>query len=104
LDVKKKIKKIIEMIVFTPIIESEIKDKPLVPKYDGKKMSFEEFQNWEPEDEVGVKYEWNNGILEAEEKMKLEEIYIFTNIQKVFQKKSKMSKNSYFISEVNIYL
>jgi hypothetical protein len=67
-------------------------------------MSFEEFQNWEPEDEVGVKYEWNNGILEAEEKMKLEEIYIFTNIQNVFQKKSKMSKNSYFISEVIIYL
>jgi hypothetical protein len=33
-------------------------------------MSFEEFQNWEPEDEVGVEYEWNNGILEAEEKMK----------------------------------
>jgi predicted nucleotidyltransferase len=66
-------------------------------------MSFEEFQNWEPEVEVGVKYKWNNGILEAEEKMKLEEIYIFTNIQKVFQKKSKMSKNSYFISEVIIY-
>jgi len=40
------------MIVFTPITKSEIKDNTLVPKYDGIKMSREEFQNWEPEVEV----------------------------------------------------
>ena len=75
------------MIVFTPITKSEIKDNTLVPKYDGIKMSREEFQNWEPEVEVWVKYEWNKATLEADEKMKLEKIYILTNIQKEIQRR-----------------
>jgi hypothetical protein len=64
------------MIVITPITKSEIKKNSLVPKYDWIKMSSEEFQNWVSEVELGVKYERNNGILEADEKMKLENIYI----------------------------
>ena len=75
------------MIVFIPITKSQIKDNTLVPKYDGIKMSREGFQNWEPEVELGVKYEWNNGKLKAENKMKLEDIYILTNIQNIFQRR-----------------
>ena len=75
------------MIVITPITKSEIKDNTLAPKFDGIKMSKEEFQDWEPEVELGVKYEWNKAILKADEKMKLENIYILTNNQKVFQRR-----------------
>ncbi len=79
------------MIVNTPITKSEIKNNSLVPKYDWIKMSIEEFQNWVSEVELGVNYQWNNGILEADEKMKLENIYILTNIKKLFKDESYRS-------------
>jgi hypothetical protein len=44
------------MIVFAPIYESEIKEKTIIPKYDGVKMSLEEFYNWVREKEPGIKY------------------------------------------------
>ena len=91
------------MIIFTPINEKDNKEVQTFPKFDGVSMTLDEFQNWNPEIEAGIKYEWNNGIVEAEEKMKVDELYIYTNLVKAFQSRSNF-KMGYFISEVNIYL
>jgi tRNA A37 N6-isopentenylltransferase MiaA len=60
------------MIIFTPILETEKKENLIIPKYDGVKMTREEYRNWNPE-EPGIKYEWSNGVLEATEKLKFQE-------------------------------
>lgn len=67
-------------------------------------MSLEEFSNWEPEIEVGIKYEWDNGILEAADKLRTDELYIYRNLQREFYAKSKYSHHGSFITEVNVYL
>ncbi len=55
------------------------------PRYNGKKMSLEKFMDFKPED--GFKYEWNNGFLEAREKMiKPSEFYLLQNLQRAFVK------------------
>jgi len=91
------------MIIFTPIFEKVFSEKQTIPKFDGVRMTLDEFQNWNPEIEAGIKYEWDNGVVEAEEKMRVDELYIYTNLVKAFQTKSNI-KMGYFISEVNIYL
>lgn len=91
------------MIIFTPIFEVEQKEKPLVPKYDGFKMSFEDFLNSKLEDQ-GFKYEWNNGIIEAEERLKTQEIKIYINLHDKFIQNSELIKNYQMISEVESHL
>jgi Uma2 family endonuclease len=55
------------------------------PRYNGRKMSLEKFMDFKPED--GFKYEWNNGFLEAREKMiKPSEFYLLQNLQRAFVK------------------
>jgi Uma2 family endonuclease len=55
------------------------------PRYDGKKLSLEKFFDFNAED--GFKYEWNNGFLEAREKMiKSAELYLVDRLQDVFEK------------------
>lgn len=90
------------MIVFTPILENESKEKYPVPKYDGIKMNLDEFMNSNFED-PGLKYEWNNGVLEAEEKLKFSEQNIVINLQRKFYK-TLAFKNGGLLTEVECYL
>jgi len=58
---------------------------PVKPRYDGKKLSLEKFMDFKAED--GFKYEWNNGFLEAREKMiKPSEFHLWQNLQRAFTK------------------
>jgi Uma2 family endonuclease len=58
---------------------------PVKPRYDGKKLSLEKFMDFKAED--GFKYEWNNGFLEAREKMiKPSEFHLLQNLQRAFAK------------------
>ncbi len=92
------------MIIFTPISEKNIKEKQTIPKFDGVRMTIEEFQNWNPEIESGIKYEWNNGIVEAEEKMKFSEQKIVVQLQNQFSKTLAFQKGDSLLSEVECYL
>jgi len=57
------------------------------PRYNGRKMSLEKFMDFKPED--GFKYEWNNGFLEAREKMiKPSEFYLVERLQDAFAETS----------------
>ncbi len=91
------------MIIFTPVLEKEITIKQTIPKFDGMRMTYDEFQNWNPETEEGIKYEWDNGVVEAEERMRIDELHIYTNLVKTLQSNYKLNIVGYFISEVNIY-
>lgn len=91
------------MIIFVPTTESK-KEAIKQPKFDGVKMPLEEFQNWEPDIEEGIKYEWNNGIIEATDKLRTDELFIYTNIQENYSKQINSDPKGFFISEVNIYL
>ena len=92
------------MIIFTPILEKNLKINQSIPKFDGISMTLEDFQNWNPEVEDGIKYEWDNGIVEAEDRMKLDELHIYTNLVNALQTRKNITNRDYFISEVNIYL
>lgn len=91
------------MIIFTPVLEKEITIKQTIPKFDGMRMTYDEFQNWNPDTDEGIKYEWDNGVVEAEERMRIDEIHIYTNLVKTLQSNYKLNIVGYFISEVNIY-
>ena len=91
------------MIVFTPIFESDLKEKPSIPKYDGIQMSLDEFLTSEFED-PGFKYEWNNGLREAEEKLKFSEQRIVLILQRTFNKTSAYQKGDGLPVEVECYL
>ncbi|MCP5496412.1 MAG: Uma2 family endonuclease [Leptospiraceae bacterium] len=91
------------MIVFTPILESELKEKPSIPKYDGIKMSLEEFLATEFDDQ-GYKYEWNDGILEAAKKMKENERKIYRNINRRFVQTNAFREGYELIAEADCNL
>ncbi|MCS7014086.1 MAG: Uma2 family endonuclease [Chloroherpetonaceae bacterium] len=68
------------------------------PLYDGKKMSLEKFLDFKAED--GFKYEWNNGFLEAREKMiKAAEFYLVNNLQRAFLNTSAFKQGSALLTE-----
>ncbi|MFQ3599195.1 MAG: Uma2 family endonuclease [Chloroherpetonaceae bacterium] len=68
------------------------------PKYNGKKMPLERFMDFKPED--GFKYEWNNGFLEAREKMiKPSELYILKNLLQAFQATSSFEEGDMLFTE-----
>jgi len=74
------------MIIFTPLLKSESKTNPSPPKYDGVKMSLEQYLSYSFEEET-YKYEWNEGILESEKKkMKIKEAILFRNLRNRFIK------------------
>lgn len=73
------------MIIFTPVLESETKEKPKIPKYDGIKMSLEDFLATDFKD-PGFKYEWKDGMVEAEDNVKFSEQRIVFNLQESFRK------------------
>jgi len=68
------------------VTAKQAKRKALVkPRYNGKKLSLEKFMDFKAED--GFKYEWNNGFLEAREKMiKPSEFHLWQNLQRAFTK------------------
>lgn len=92
------------MIIFTPIFEKDISEKQTIPKFDGIRMTLDEFQNWNPEIEAGIKYEWNNGVVEAEEKMKFNEQKIVYKLQHHFLKTSAHKNGNSLFSEVECFL
>ncbi|MCB1189726.1 MAG: Uma2 family endonuclease [Leptospiraceae bacterium] len=92
------------MIVFVPVIEqSETKQKIHIPKYEGISLSLEQYLNWES-DETEFKYEWDNGILEADFVMKKEETRIYQNISRAFVKTQRYKEGMELIPEVSCYL
>ena len=92
------------MIVFAPIYESEIKEKPIIPKYDGVKMSLKDFHNWNREVEPGIKYEWNNGVLEATDKLKFNEQRMVDRLQGKFYQTTAFQNGDRLLVEVECYL
>ena len=51
----------------------------------------------------GVKYEFNNGIIEKTESMKKEEIYMYKNLEKVFRHTTAYAEDGALISEVETW-
>ncbi len=91
------------MIIFTPVLENELKEKHTIPKYDGVKMSMEKFLNANFE-EKGFKYEWNNGIVEAEVTLKFSEQILVDNIMKKYYQTESFCKGNSLLPEVECYL
>ncbi len=91
------------MKIFTPIIEIKEKEILPIPKYDGVKMSLEEFQNFEFED-PGYKYEWNNGITEAEILMKDTERFLIDNIIRKFILTNSFQNGNSILPEADVFL
>ena len=91
------------MIIFTPILESESKEKLPLPKYDGIKMSLEDFLTTKVEDQ-GFKYEWNNGVLEAEYAMKFSEQILVDTIIRRFCTTNSFKEGNSLLPEVECYL
>ncbi len=71
------------MIIFTPTIESKSKSNPSHLKYDGVKKSFKQYLS-NSFVEKDNKYEWNEGILESEEKTDIKEAFIFRSSRNRF--------------------
>ncbi len=91
------------MIVFTPIFESKPKEQFPFPKYDGIQMSLEDFLNSNFE-ESGFKYEWNNGVLEVEERLKPSEAVLYSNLHNKFIQNELLRDGYEMISEMECYL
>jgi len=91
------------MIIFTPIFEETVKEKPAIPKYDGLAMSLDEFLNSEIED-PGFKYEWNKGILEAEHTMKFHEQSIVDRILRKYSQTNVYKEGNSLLAEVECFL
>jgi hypothetical protein len=64
------------MIIFTLRVKPESKSNPFLPKYEGVKMSLVQHLSHSFEEE-NYKYDWKQGTLESEEKMKIKEAEIF---------------------------
>jgi Uma2 family endonuclease len=86
------------MIIFTPIFESKDRKILPIPQYDGVRMSLEEYHNFSFED-PGYKYEWNNNVLESEERMKPREAIFFRNLRNKLID-YKLSENFEILSEM----
>ncbi|MCB1144940.1 MAG: Uma2 family endonuclease [Leptospiraceae bacterium] len=65
-------------------------------------MSFEEYQNFDFED-PNFKYEWNNGSLESEERIKPKEAILLKNLQ-THLNLSKHIKDYEILAEMSCYL
>jgi len=73
------------------------------PKYDGVLMSHSEYSRWKKPYYGGYKYEWNNGKLEATEKMKKEEVYIVQYLQATFSKTNYFAVGGILMPEVRCF-
>jgi Uma2 family endonuclease len=91
------------MIFFAPIFDTEPAKELVPPKYDGLRLSLDEFLNSKLED-PGYKYEWNRGVLEAEETVKESERYIIDNICRSFVKTKYYDNGDNILPEADVYL
>ena len=93
------------MIITVPIpLEKAAERTVPVPAYDGLKMSLENYLHWAPPEPDGFKYEWNDGVLEADESMKLEEVKIFQNINRKFVLTDAYRQGAELVMEVECRL
>ncbi len=73
-------------------------------RYEGKKISLEDFLAWEPPTD-GRKYEWNQGVIETNEaSMTFKETIIAENIIFAFDQTIYRQQRDVLLSEVNIEL
>ena len=63
----------------------------------GRKMSLAAYMNWKPED--GYKYEWNNGILEQQPRVKPKEFGIVRNLKQAFYQTSAFKRGADLYTE-----
>ncbi|MCU0426836.1 MAG: Uma2 family endonuclease [Candidatus Kapabacteria bacterium] len=71
------------------------------PKYDGLKISRQDFLEWEREPD-GWKYEWNNSIIEINERnMIFQEQYIVANILSAFNATKHYHNGNHLLAEVD---
>ncbi len=91
------------MILFVPKSESQIESFSPIPRFEGVEMNLQTYLNHKFK-EPGYKYEWNNGILEASEKLKFSEQKIINNILNQFQKTGSFQIGDRLMIEVECYL
>lgn len=92
------------MTFLIPSFTSLEASAPRGPRYDGQAMSLAQFEQWEPLQRDGFKYEWNNGRLEAEASLKLSETKIYRNMTRAFATTESYSRGWEMIGEVELYL
>ena len=85
------------------VSESQIESFSPIPRFEGVEMNLQTYLNHKFK-EPGYKYEWNNGILEASEKLKFSEQKIINNILNQFQKTGSFQKGDRLMIEVECYL
>ncbi len=66
-------------------------------------MTLEQFLKKYRKGTSGIKYEWNNGIIEKSGAMKLEEQYILNNLQKLFVKTPAFQKGDMLTYELEVW-
>ena len=91
------------MILFVPISESQVETISPIPRFEGVEMNLETYLNHKFK-EPGYKYEWNNGILEASEKLKFSEQKIINNILNQFHKTGSFQQGDRLLIEVECFL
>ena len=91
------------MLIPVPVPSDAIGLPHARPKYDGLALPLEEYENWDMDD-PGFKYEWNNGILEAEESMKPADVRIFDSLQRRFQQTRLYREGAQLVPEVECHL
>ncbi len=70
------------------------------PLYDGLRISYAEFLAWEPPETDGFKYEWRDGVLDADESIKPEELKLYRNIENVFRTTGSFRSGARMFAEV----
>lgn len=68
-----------------------------------KKVSIETFLRKYRKGGPGVKYEFNNGIIEKSSAVRLSEHFIIANLLEVFQKTSAFEQKSHLTSEIEVW-
>ena len=66
-------------------------------------MTLEQFLKKYRKGTSGIKYEWNNGVIEKSGAMKLQEQYILNNLQRLFSKTQAFQKGDMLTYEVEIW-
>lgn len=73
---------------------------PRLSRYQGKSMTFDKFVQWEPQLN-GLKYEWNNGIIEVDYAVKIEVRYILDNIIRKFVQTASFQDGNSLMAEAD---
>jgi Uma2 family endonuclease len=74
-----------------------------IPEKKPRKVSLETFLRKYRDGAPGVKFEYNNGIIETSDTMKITEHYIILNLQKAFKKTKAFSSDDLLTSEIEVW-